>query len=352
MSTARYKSSLLQKISYLYSVGRSAGFTLQAMPLPWLERIVRGEKRDVPKNYYQHLLEAIPKIDKLLQQDSYYIAKGVYPLQVLKPESFFEHSQRIPKILLDTVKVAKRRHKKMAHDFKNIIKEEAQDLPDYYKRNFHFQTDGYLSDLSADLYEHQVEILFSGAADAMRRSLLAPLKQRLNSADGKGLKFLELGSGTGRMTRFMALTFPQAQITALDLSVHYNAMAKERLSEFRRVDVVTGKAEETGFQNESFDVVYSCFLFHELPLEVRAQVLKETYRLLKSEGCMGFVDSLQTGDDTELDWALEQFPKDFHEPFYRNYVQTPMGALLNENGFEVAGEKTAFLSKSVLANKK
>ena len=39
--------------------------------------------------------------------------------------------------------------------------------PDYYQ-NFHHQTDGYLSDHQA-LYDLQVEILFNGSADAMRR---------------------------------------------------------------------------------------------------------------------------------------------------------------------------------------
>ena len=46
--------------------------------------------------------------------------------------------------------------------------------PRYYLQNFHFQSDGYLSDKSAKLYDYQVEILFTGGADAMRRQLLVP----------------------------------------------------------------------------------------------------------------------------------------------------------------------------------
>src|SRR5580658_7183348 len=41
--------------------------------------------------------------------------------------------------------------------------------PRYYLQNFHYQTDGYLSRHSAELYDHQVEVLFGGGADAMRR---------------------------------------------------------------------------------------------------------------------------------------------------------------------------------------
>ena len=52
--------------------------------------------------------------------------------------------------------------------------EDAYKLLNYYLQNFHYQTDGYLSDLSANLYDLQVEILFNGAADAMRRRIITP----------------------------------------------------------------------------------------------------------------------------------------------------------------------------------
>ena len=42
---------------------------------------------------------------------------------------------------------------------------DAARYPDYYLRNFHYQTDGYLSEHSAALYDFQVEVLFNGGAD-------------------------------------------------------------------------------------------------------------------------------------------------------------------------------------------
>ena len=35
-------------------------------------------------------------------------------------------------------------------------------LPDYYLQNFHYQSDGYLIVESAQLYDYQVEVLFTG----------------------------------------------------------------------------------------------------------------------------------------------------------------------------------------------
>ena len=53
--------------------------------------------------------------------------------------------------------------------------ERANGLPRYYQQNFHFQTDGYLSDHSARLYDFQVESLFAGTADVMRRRAYVPI---------------------------------------------------------------------------------------------------------------------------------------------------------------------------------
>eukprot|EP00443_Scrippsiella_acuminata_P060241 CAMPEP_0115554928 /NCGR_PEP_ID=MMETSP0271-20121206/97547_1 /TAXON_ID=71861 /ORGANISM="Scrippsiella trochoidea, Strain CCMP3099" /LENGTH=95 /DNA_ID=CAMNT_0002988671 /DNA_START=129 /DNA_END=413 /DNA_ORIENTATION=+ len=41
--------------------------------------------------------------------------------------------------------------------------------PEYYLRNFHYQTDGWLSDASARIYEVSTEALFTGTQDAMQR---------------------------------------------------------------------------------------------------------------------------------------------------------------------------------------
>ena len=45
--------------------------------------------------------------------------------------------------------------------------------PEYFLQHFHWQTDGYLSRKSAELYDYQVEALFAGTTDAMRRVLAA-----------------------------------------------------------------------------------------------------------------------------------------------------------------------------------
>ena len=73
----------------------------------------------------------------------------------------------------DRKDVILRRSKKDGREIKrNFISNK---YPDYYLQNFHYQSDGWLSQKSAELYDYQVESLFLGSADAMRRQILVPI---------------------------------------------------------------------------------------------------------------------------------------------------------------------------------
>jgi len=344
-----------RQLIYSYSISRSAAFAAQGLFLPVVDLLLSGQKKSPPKNYFQHLKDALPKIEKLLLQDAENIKNKIYPASVLSPENLIRHSLRIPSIIKDSVLASDRRRSKVHDYFDQNAQAFLQDLPEYYRRNFHFQTSGYLGEDSAELYEHQVEILFSGAADAMRRLILPEISIFLNSRnlplDGEGLRFLELGSGTGRLTRFVSLAFPKARVTCVDLSDVYLNQAQKKLKNLKRIDYIQSAAEKLPFKDETFDLVYSCFLFHELPDYVRNEVLVESYRVLKNNGMIGAVDSIQIGDDADLQWALDQFPQDFHEPFYKNYIQKSLSDYWLDVGLKNVQSRTGFLSKVVIGLK-
>ena len=81
---------------------------------------------------------------------------------------------------------------------------QADGLPDYYRQNFHFQSDGWLSEHSATLYDTQVEVLFTGAADVMRRRAMKPIADWLAGRNQRELRGLDVGCGTGRHARLPA----------------------------------------------------------------------------------------------------------------------------------------------------
>lgn len=335
---------------YAYSLLRSFNFTVQAALLPLIDRLATNEKREAPKNFKNHIIDALPKINALLLQDAENICQGYYPPEVLTPESLWEHAKRWPAVIQEAFNLSKRRkdnvNKTFEADSENILSES----PEYYARNFHFQNSGYLSTESAKLYEHQVEMLFSGAANAMRRLVLVDLKKRLNFSDGDGLHFLELGSGTGALTKFMALAFPKANITCVDLSPYYLQESRKKLNKFKRINFMKANAEDLPFKEKTFDVVYSCYLFHEIPPAVRIQVMNESIRVAKDNALVAAIDSLQKGDDDDFEWALNQFPKDFHEPFYKSYIEKSLQDLFQDSGLTQIEKTIGFLSKSVVGH--
>lgn len=310
-----------------FEVGRSAQFKLEGQLLYALERLLPGiESVDHPDR--ETTKTAGKLLFTLLSADAERISRGVYPVSVLMPEHWREHLKRLPKIILDGYRIGRKRKTGRTTEFSAEIEARLESLPRYYRRTFHFQTDGYLSQMSAELYEHEVELLFAGSADPMRRLGIEPLKQALQTTDGKGTKILEIACGTGRATGFLAASFPRAHITANDLSGPYLQFARRRLGAFENIDFIQGRAEQLPFLDEQFDAVTSVFLFHELPEDVRVDVLREALRVLRPGGVLSYVDSIQKGDVPELDAGLAQFPVSYHEPYYRNYVETPMWDLV------------------------
>ncbi len=344
------KQNLYKSISYL----KSAYYLSQAVTLPLLDRLIQKSKPQPSAQYDQKLLISyIKELKKLLDQDSENISQGLYPASVLTHESLLTHIKRLPMLYFEMLKSAKRRSENQHSDFDSEAKEDLDQLPEYYRRNFHFQPSGYLSKKSADLYDHQVQILFSGAGHAMRRLIIPPMAEwiQLNSKDlkinGRKLKILEVGAGCGSATQFVAQAFPGAEFTLIDLSESYLKEAQKNLNSFKNISTLRTNAEQLPFKDQEFDMVYSVFLFHELPLPVRERVIQESQRVLKQGGFFGLVDSVQKGDQPEFDLMLEDFPKQYHEPFYKNYIQNDI-AKLTDHIFERSSETNiGFFSKSV-----
>ncbi|MEM9173962.1 MAG: class I SAM-dependent methyltransferase [Myxococcota bacterium] len=328
---------------------RSALYMAESIPLFALQRLFGGEMNAGPPRLEKAQREAVlGALRSLGEQDAENIAEGLYPLSIFLPERTpLDHATRYARLLADSIGAATRKRQKRPREFAGRAADLAAELPDYYRRNFHFQTDGYLSETSADLYEHQVEILFRGVADAMRRQVIPPLKAHFGDTDGRGLHFLEVASGCGTATRFVAMAFPEARITCVDLSHPYLRAARRRLARFERVGFMQGDATDLDLRDGRFDAVFSVFLFHELPGGERARVLSEAARVLRPGGLHVVADSLQYGDVPDLDWALDAFPEQFHEPFYRDYARHPIEPMLEAAGFETPTTDTAFLTKIV-----
>lgn len=224
-------------------------------------------------------------------------------------------------------------------------------LPRYYLQNFHFQTDGYLSDRSARLYDHQVEVLFAGGADAMRRQALVPIRHHLAGRDPARTTLLDLACGTGQFLTFVRDNHRRLRVVGIDLSLPYLREARRRLAPWGGAALAQAAAEAIPAADDSIDLITCIFLFHELPWPVRRRVAGEIARVLRPGGLLVFLDSLQFGDRPAFDGLLEYFPQAFHEPYYADYTRQDLVALFDEAGLSLGGTDLAFLSKMLLFEK-
>ncbi len=224
------------------------------------------------------------------------------------------------------------------------------ELPAYFLQNFHYQTGGYLTEESAELYDTQVEILFSGTANAMRRQCLVPLAEFMTGRDQRKVHLADVACGTGRFLRFVRQSWPRMQLTGTDLSEPYLAEAKEHLKPYK-ADFVPANAETLPFNDNALDVVTSIYLFHEVPPKIRRVIAAEFARVLKPGGRLIFMDSLQLGDTDGYDRLLETFPINFHEPYYASYTREDLPQIFTDAGLVVSHTEPVFLSKLVVAEK-
>jgi ubiquinone/menaquinone biosynthesis C-methylase UbiE len=290
------------------------------------------------------------RFQALLEQDWQDGQAGFYPVELLFDNPWDEFFRYYPVVCLDSPKVWQRAQNKRCQEFADNI--DTTEYPKYYVQNFHHQTDGYLSETSANLYDLQVELLFGGAADPMRRRILPLLKQALANP-AESYKILDIASGTGATLRLLRAAFPKAKLFGMDLSPAYlrkaDRLLSQRLGELPQL--LQANAEELPYQDNYFQAVTNVFLLHELPAIARQRVLEECHRVLQPGGTLVICDSIQVSDAPELAPMMEGFAKAFHEPYYNQYIRDNLTDRLEQIGFRVTVCETHYLSKYFAAQK-
>ena len=294
------------------------------------------------------LVDIQNSMDRLREEDWNDAEKNIYPHKLLFDEPWLNYLTQYPKIWLDMPNTWDRRRKQNYKDLpKNI---ENENYPKYYLRNFHHQTDGYLSDFSASIYDLQVEILFNGSADAMRRRIIKPLKEGLDNFSSRkksSLKILDVATGSGRTLKQIRSAFPKEKIIGLDLSGSYLKEASRFISSLDGdlIELIKGNAENLPFEDNSIQGITCVYLFHELPRTVRENVLKEFFRVLEPDGILILADSIQENDSPDFIQIMENFYKSFHEPFYCDYIKEDITSKIKDIGFNNIKSNSFFMTK-------
>ena len=312
-------------------------------------------EKEKPIPMSMEVLNQIQKrMDAVLEADWQDVEKGVYPESLLFDNPWEDFFRYYPVVWLDMPGMWQRVNDRAYQTFDSGI--ETQGYPSYYVQNFHHQTNGYLSDMSANLYDLQVDLLFNGTTDAMRRRILAPLKEGLKAfseVPASQVKILDVACGTGRTLRNIRGMLPKASLYGIDLSPAYLRKANQLLSQNPGdlPQLVQGNGEELPYLDNYFHAVTSVFLFHELPAQARQNVINEAFRVTKPGGTFIICDSIQMSDSPELAIAMENFPVTFHEPYYRHYMTDDLEARLKDAGFVDISIQVHFMSKYLIARK-
>src|SRR5262245_8475342 len=98
--------------------------------------------------------------EELLRRDYENAAAGIYPASLLFQFPYSTYARLLPRLAADLPNVIRR---KLRDDWKDLpAAVDLHEYPAYYRRTFHWQSDGYLSRRSAELYDVGVEFLFGG----------------------------------------------------------------------------------------------------------------------------------------------------------------------------------------------
>lgn len=222
----------------------------------------------------------------------------------------------------------------------------ADQYPKYYRRTYHWQSDGYLSISSANRYDVSAELQLRGAAQMIRR-LCVPY---LTSLRERKSRILDIGCGTGTLLPTLAKAHPEAKVVGIDLSPYYIDKARETTSMHPSIETLVANGYDTGFPDCYFDGIVSVFLLHELPGLLRRRLFAECYRLLKPGGVLVLADAIQDDDPfmaIYLKWILERF----HEPYFVQYMKAPIERELIDVGLKAEKPQSYFLAKYFVTRK-
>ncbi|KAL5707564.1 hypothetical protein ACHQM5_018454 [Ranunculus cassubicifolius] len=219
--------------------------------------------------------------------------------------------------------------------------------PDYYLNPFHAYDEGNLSWLAAAEAEAATMSMVKRAIpDAptvdeankvVRGNWLQAIEQhyKQHSENPMIRDILDIGCSIGVSTRFLADKFPSANVTGLDLSPYFLAVAQfnAKRKNSRPINWVHANGEATGLPSKSYDLVSLAYVIHECPTRAIVGLVKEAFRLLRPGGMIVLTDnSPKSKILQELSPVLFTLMKST-EPFLDEYYLTDIEETMRKAGF-------------------
>lgn len=139
-------------------------------------------------------------------------------------------------------------------------------------------------DLFLPLYDPLVSLL---GGDRARRDLIA----QANITSGQ--RILDIGCGTGTLAVMLKRSHADVEVIGLDPDPKALRRAKTKATRAGlSLQLDQGFADELPYADDSFDRVFSSFMFHHLEEQDREKMLREVLRVLRPGGSLHLLDFL------------------------------------------------------------
>ena len=248
------------------------------------------------------------------------------------------------------------------HDWQteiNAIENKNLVYPDYYLTSFHAYENGNLNwqaawELESAAYSvHSTIYSKTPSPDGdrtLRNNYHQVLQQEISE---QPQKILDIGCGVGLSSFALKQAYPQAQITGLDLSPHFLAVANYQSQQKQQsLNWLHAPAEKTNLPSQSLDLASAFLIFHELPQSAARNIINEAFRLLKSGGHFTMMDMNPQSE------VYQKMPRYVFtllkstEPYLDEYFSLDLESLLLEAGFEKPMVKTISIRhRTIIARK-
>ena len=240
-------------------------------------------------------------------------------------------------------------NEKKMESLKNIfdaVQDKHIEYPDYYTKPFHGYDDGNLNwkaALEGEAATLSMAVNYWKNNDPLvtekwlRYNVTKNIKKYYNKyyiESGKDI--LDIGCSVGISTEYLHKSFPNAKsVSGIDLSPFYLSIAISRATESDLpIRYFHKLAENTGLKTDSFDLIVSSFMFHEIPEKSSQIIMNEIHRILKPGGVFAIIDLDPTNLHDKL--VVSTFRKwafDATEPHIKNYYDCDLTNLMKTSEF-------------------
>jgi len=162
--------------------------------------------------------------------------------------------------------------------------------------------------------------IFNSAAEKydMQRNELIPLMDifygtavelvKINNEKGK---ILDLGAGTGLLTKLVIKKYPNAKYTLVDIADEMLAIAKER---FETLDNISFNVEDyrVGISGGKYEAIISALSIHHLDSYEKRNLYKNIFNMLEEGGVFINADQVK-GEDCDSEEIVKEYQLSYIE---------------------------------------